>query len=520
MNSAVSCFARVRHSLLSALETSLKSKPPRAPCIGGQSPTSAPSLAFYFETLLPTTFKELGLIPQLQKALDDAGYEHPTEIQTQTIPLALDGVDILGCAQTGTGKTAAFALPILDFISSELGKAAPRRPFALILAPTRELALQIGASFNTYARYLKIRTTVVFGGVNQHSQVLSMQKGCEVLVATPGRLLDLMQQGYIDLSHLEVFVLDEADHMLDLGFLPDLKRIVRELPEKRQSLFFSATLAPEVSTFAKTLLVDPVSVTVTPEPQNVVKIEQRLERVERSDKPERLCEVLSSDDVRLALVFTQTKHSANQVEKRLRQHGIRAGAIHGNKSQNNRQRTLEDFRCGKINVLVATDIAARGIDIDDVTHVINYDLPKDPANYVHRIGRTGRAGRSGKAITFFTSEQRSEVKVIIRLAGLTGSELPDLGEDTRGPSRPPKRHDSRPRSNSRGGSNGKRKRPAQGGSSSSQRSRSFEGSRSSEGSRSAEGPRQSSGSRPRPGFGSSHLKPKPKSNRRRTLSRV
>lgn len=405
-----------------------------------------------------TTFKDLGLIAPLQRALDDAGYERPTEIQAQTIPQALEGRDILGCAQTGTGKTAAFALPILDYISSELDRAAPGKPFALVLAPTRELALQIGASFNTYARHLKIRTSVIFGGVNQYSQVQALQRGCEILVATPGRLLDLMQQGYVDLSRLEVFVLDEADHMLDLGFLPDLKRIVRTLPKERQSLFFSATLAPEISEFAKTLLYEPVIVTVAPEPKNVVKIQQHIELVERSDKPERLRDVLTNTNIRLALVFTQTKRSADQVERRLRQQGIRAAAIHGNKSQSNRQRTLEDFRSGRIHVLVATDVAARGIDIDDVTHVVNYDLPKDPANYVHRIGRTGRAGRTGTAITFYTSEQRSEMKTIVRLAGLQGGDPADADWD-----KPVRRSNpSRESSRRNGGWSHKRKRTSQG----------------------------------------------------------
>ncbi|MCA9104664.1 MAG: DEAD/DEAH box helicase [Pirellulaceae bacterium] len=379
-----------------------------------------------------TTFKELGLIAPLQRALDDSRYEHPTEIQARAIPPALEGRDILGCAQTGTGKTAAFVLPTLDYIASQLGRAASGKPFALILAPTRELAIQIGKSIDTYGRHLKIRSAVIYGGVHQSSQVRAMHRGAEILVATPGRLLDLMQQGFIDLSRIEVFVLDEADHMLDMGFLPDLKRIIQHLPRQRQSLFFSATLDAEVSEFAKSLLFEPVSVTVTPKPEKKGKIEQHLVLVAAAEKPHRLHEILTGSDIHLALVFTRTKRSANQVEKRLREQGVRAAAIHGNKSQANRQRTLEDFRRGQIQVLVATDVAARGIDVCNVTHVVNYDLPADPDNYVHRIGRTGRAGKDGTAITFYTADQHRELQTISRLSGIPFEGL----EPTRSEKRP------------------------------------------------------------------------------------
>jgi ATP-dependent RNA helicase RhlE len=385
-----------------------------------------------------TTFKELGLIAPLQRALADTGYEHPTEIQSRAIPQALQGFDVLGCAQTGTGKTAAFVLPILDYVGDQLGKASPGKPFALILAPTRELAIQIGKSIDTYGRHMKLRASVVYGGVNQFSQVRAMQRGSEILVATPGRLLDLMQQGHIDLQRLEVFVLDEADRMLDMGFLPDLKRIIQCLPDERQSLFFSATLAPEVTELAKTLLYEPVVVNVTPKTRSVEKIKQQMVLVTPGEKHGRLTEVLSSDEMRLALVFTRTKRSANQLERKLKQQGVEAAAIHGNKSQATRQRTLEAFRRGHVKVLVATDVAARGIDVNNVSHVVNYDLPTDPESYMHRIGRTGRAGAEGIAITFYTSDQRSDLRAIERFAGLASHEPEEGGSGKPGRQRGPR----------------------------------------------------------------------------------
>lgn len=362
-------------------------------------------------------FNELNLIAPLQRALSEEGYRTPTAIQAQTIPAALDGLDVLGCAQTGTGKTAAFALPILDTLGGERARAIPNCPLALILAPTRELAIQIGASFETYGRHLPIRTAIVFGGVSMHHQIRALDRGAQILVATPGRLLDLMNQGYIDLTRLEVFVLDEADRMLDMGFLPDLKKIIRCLPERRQSLFFSATMPSNIAQLSSQLLTDPVRVNVTPKSRRIDQIEQQVLLVTSGEKRTTLLEVLEGEGTDSVIVFTRTKRTANHVEKHLRQAGVEAAAIHGNKSQNVRQRVLEGFRNGKVRVLVATDVAARGIDVAGVTHVINFDLPTDPESYVHRIGRTGRAGAEGIAISFCTPEQISDLRPIEQLVG-------------------------------------------------------------------------------------------------------
>ncbi len=373
------------------------------------------------------TFDELELIPGLQRAVAEEKYETPTPIQAKTIPAALEGRDILGCAQTGTGKTAAFALPILDLLGGEKQKAVPNQPQALVLAPTRELAIQIGESFETYGKYLGLRHVLVYGGVKQGNQVRALNRGAHVLVATPGRLLDLMNQGHIDLSHLEVFVLDEADRMMDMGFLPDLKRIIQKLPSDRQSLFFSATLPPKIVELAQRLLKDPVSVNVTPKSSSVKRIDQRVLYVDRNTKQSMLRQVLSADDVERAIVFTRTKRGANVVVTKLVKSGITAAAIHGNKSQNARQRALEEFREKKIQVLVATDVAARGIDIDGVTHVINYDLPMEPEAYVHRIGRTGRAGAEGIALSFCTTAELADLRAIEKLIG---HKIPVVGGQT------------------------------------------------------------------------------------------
>lgn len=363
------------------------------------------------------TFEELDLIAPLQRALADVNYETPTPVQSSTIPTALLGRDVLGCAQTGTGKTAAFALPILNHLGKRARKAMPRRPFVLVLAPTRELAIQIHASFETYGKHLRLRQALVYGGVSQVNQVRTLNRGAHILVATPGRLLDLMQQGYIDLSDLDVFVLDEADRMLDMGFLPDLKRIIKQLPDQRQSLFFSATLPKKIIELSQRLLTNPVNVDVTPESTTVQKIDQQVVFVERSGKQELLKRTLRADGVERALVFTKTKRSANVVAKQLERGGIKAAAIHGNKSQNARQRALEAFRSKQVQVLVATDVAARGIDIDGITHVVNYDLPVEPEGYVHRIGRTGRAGAEGVALSFCCSGERRELQAIEQLIG-------------------------------------------------------------------------------------------------------
>lgn len=361
------------------------------------------------------TFSELELIDPLHRALADEAYTTPTPIQAQTIPAALEGRDVLGCAQTGTGKTAAFALPILNRLGTSGRRAEPNRPQALILAPTRELAIQIGASFATYGKHLKLRQSLVYGGVSQVNQVRSLDRGGHILVATPGRLLDLMNQGYIDLSRLEVFVLDEADRMLDMGFLPDLKKIIAALPQKRQSLFFSATMPPKIVELSQRLLTDPVSVNVTPKSTSVKRIQQQVLFVDRSEKQEILRQLLALDDVERAIVFTRTKRGANVVAEKLLRAGITAVAIHGNKSQNARQRALESFRKQEVRVLVATDVAARGIDIDGITHVVNFDMPVEAESYVHRIGRTGRAGADGIALSFCTSEEYDELLAIEKL---------------------------------------------------------------------------------------------------------
>jgi ATP-dependent RNA helicase RhlE len=363
------------------------------------------------------TFDELDLIPALQRALAEEQYSTPTPIQAKTIPAALMGRDILGCAQTGTGKTAAFALPILNRLGSKSRKATPHLPKVLVLAPTRELAIQIGDSFETYGRHLGLKVALVYGGVGQGKQVQAMESGVHILVATPGRLLDLMNQEQIELSRLEVFVLDEADRMLDMGFLPDLKRIIKELPRQRQSLFFSATMPPKIIELAQQLLSDPVSVNVTPKQTSVERIEQQVMFVEKGDKVALLRQILSGDDVERAIVFTKTKHGANGLTEKLARRGIISMAIHGNKSQGARQRALEAFRSGSIRVLVATDVAARGIDIDGVSHVINFDLPTEPESYVHRIGRTGRAGADGIALTLCGAAERGDLRIIERLIG-------------------------------------------------------------------------------------------------------
>ncbi len=333
---------------------------------------------------------------------------------------------MLGCAQTGTGKTAAFALPILNRLGQRNRKATPNRPFVLVLAPTRELAIQINDSFSTYGRHLSIRQALIYGGVSQMNQVRALNRGAHIIVATPGRLLDLMEQGYVELDQLEVFVLDEADRMLDMGFLPDLQRIISQLPEQRQSLFFSATMPPKIIQLSQRLLVDPVSVNVTPKVTSLKQIEQRVVHVETSGKQALLQKILLDEDVNRAIVFTKTKRGANMVAEKLVRSGIKATAIHGNKSQNARQRALDAFRRNRVQVLVATDVAARGIDIDGITHIVNFHIPIEPDVYVHRIGRTGRAGAAGIALSFCSSGERSELRAIEQLIGQKIPVVPNL----------------------------------------------------------------------------------------------
>jgi ATP-dependent RNA helicase RhlE len=361
-------------------------------------------------------FKELALIEPILKALTEEGYTQPTPIQEQSIPILLERRDLLGCAQTGTGKTAAFAIPILQVLHQQ--KQTHRGPGtvkALILTPTRELAIQIDESFSAYGKYCNVSHTVIFGGVSQHNQTQAMRRGIDVLVATPGRLLDLMSQGYIDLRYLEIFVLDEADRMLDMGFIHDVKRVIAKLPAKRQTLFFSATMPPEIQKLSQVLLHNPGKVEVTPPSSTVDMIEQRLYFVDKASKPSLLLDILKDSDIKSVLVFTRTKHGADKLVKILHKSNITAAAIHGNKSQNNRQNALNGFKNYELRVLVATDIAARGIDIDALSLVINYELPDVPETYVHRIGRTGRAGASGVAITFCDADERTELRDIQRL---------------------------------------------------------------------------------------------------------
>jgi ATP-dependent RNA helicase RhlE len=359
----------------------------------------------------------MDLFAPLKRALSDQNYQQPTPIQAKTIPPAIEGADILGCAQTGTGKTAAFALPILDYLGHDKPSAQPNRPAVLVLAPTRELAIQIGDSFRTYGKHMKFRQALVYGGVGQNEQVKALRRGVHVLIATPGRLQDLMDQGHVKLNGIEIFVLDEADRMLDMGFLPALKRIIATLPEKKQSLFFSATLPPKIRALAARLLFNPVTITVESKTPTVERIKQSVRYAKRGNKLATLKDLLEKDNVTRAIVFTRTKHGANGLAKKLDRAEIPATAIHGNKTQNARQRALEEFRQNKVTVLVATDVAARGIDIDGVTHVINFDMPVDPESYVHRIGRTGRAGSDGIAISFCTEEELDELHAIEKLLG-------------------------------------------------------------------------------------------------------
>lgn len=362
-----------------------------------------------------TSFNDLGLIAPILKALQEEGYTHPTPIQEQAIPHLIKGRDLLGCAQTGTGKTAAFAIPILQELDKNRTDDKKRPIRNLILTPTRELAIQIGESFAAYGRHLQLRHTVIFGGVGQKPQTDALHRGIDIVVATPGRLLDLMQQGHIHLEKLEIFVLDEADRMLDMGFIHDVKKVIAKLPKKRQTLFFSATMPNEIAKLANSILTDPIKVEVAPQSTTAETIDQHLYFVDRTDKNKLLLHLLEGDKIKEALIFTRTKHGANKVVKILVQAGIGAEAIHGNKSQTARQNALKQFKEGKLRALVATDIAARGIDIDGLSHVINFDIPNIPETYVHRIGRTGRAGAEGRALSFCDHEEKDYLRDITRL---------------------------------------------------------------------------------------------------------
>ncbi len=393
------------------------------------------------------TFESLGLIEPILKALQNEGYTTPTPIQSQGIPIILDGTDLIGCAQTGTGKTAAFAIPIIqNLYNKKQNQQGKRNIKVLILTPTRELAIQIAESFGAYGKFAGLHHTVVFGGVGQHPQTVALRKGVDILIATPGRLLDLMNQGFVDLKTLEVFVLDEADRMLDMGFIHDVKKIISHLPQKRQTLFFSATMPPEIVKLSSSILTKPVKVEVTPQATTAQTVKQSLYFVEKGDKKNLLNHLLSDLSIERALVFTRTKHGANKVVKDLISKGIKAEAIHGNKSQSARQLALKNFKDKTTRVLVATDIAARGIDVDDLTHVINFELPNVAETYVHRIGRTGRAGASGTAISFCESEERAYLKDIQKLIGM---QIPTLTDKFYSSSIPAEREFERPADNFR-----------------------------------------------------------------------
>ena len=365
------------------------------------------------------TFDQLGLIEPLLKALQQEGYTTPTPIQQQAIPELLLEKDLLGCAQTGTGKTAAFAIPILQLLHKRKQQASQQNPFikVLVLTPTRELAIQIEESFRAYGRFTGLKQTVIFGGVSQQPQEQALRRGVDILIATPGRLIDLLNQGFVQLKHLEIFVLDEADRMLDMGFVHDVKRIITKLPVKRQTLFFSATMPPTIQALANTILHNPVKIEVTPASTTADTVQQTLYFVDKPEKRLLLNMILKDNDIKTALVFTRTKHGADKVVKDLHRSGVTAEAIHGNKSQNARQRALQNFKSQETRVLVATDIAARGIDIDELAYVINYDLPNIPETYVHRIGRTGRAGASGQAFSFCDAEEMEFLRDIQKLIG-------------------------------------------------------------------------------------------------------
>ncbi len=384
-------------------------------------------------------FNDLELIPELLHAIRDAGYVVPTPIQARAIPIVLKGRDLLGCAQTGTGKTAAFALPILQRLSKTSNnqtqsnngnnnkKQALRRIKVLVLSPTRELAIQIGESFSTYGKYTRLKSTVIYGGVGQNPQVHELQHGVDILVATPGRLLDLMEQGHINLNQVDVLVLDEGDRMLDMGFIHDVRRIVKKVPqEKRQTLLFSATIPREVIDLAKNILHDPVEINISPEKPTLDIIKQAVFIISKEKKQKLLEYLLADTTVSRALVFTRTKHGANRVVKNLQKRSINADAIHGNKSQTARQEALKNFRTGRIRVLVATDVASRGLDVDDISHIIQFDMPDVPETYLHRIGRTARAGAGGTAFAFCEESERQQLKDIEKLIRMRVKVIQDI----------------------------------------------------------------------------------------------
>lgn len=412
------------------------------------------------------TFEQLSLIPPILKALDKEGYTTPTPIQEGAIPVILEQKDVFGIAQTGTGKTAAFAIPMIQLLHKQMNHTnpTPRKIKALICTPTRELAIQIGESFASYGRYTDLMHTVIFGGVGQKQQTDKLRRGVDILVATPGRLLDLMQQGFVSLKDIQIFVLDEADRMLDMGFVHDIKRIIAKVPAQRQTLFFSATMPDEILKLANTILKNPVKIEVTPTSSTVDKIDQSIYFLKKENKRDLLVHLLKETSIYSALVFSRTKHGADKIVKHLHAAGLEAQAIHGNKSQNARQKALGEFKAGRLQVLVATDIAARGIDVDHLSHVINFDLPNEPETYVHRIGRTGRAGASGVAMSFCDAE---ECAYLFDIEKLTGKSIPVVQEHPHATVHAPSNHRASKPKRSRGrgkprGSFGGAKKPGAG----------------------------------------------------------
>lgn len=398
------------------------------------------------------SFTSLKLTDPILRSLKEEGYTHPTPIQSQAIPIALQGTDLLGSAQTGTGKTAAFAIPILQRLGSSHRPNHNRKIRSLIVTPTRELAIQIDESFQNYGRYTGLTSTVVFGGVNQKSQVKKLKSGVDILTATPGRLLDLMNQGHISLSDIEIFVLDEADRMLDMGFIHDIKKLLAVLPKKRQTLFFSATMPPEIVKLSNSILHNPRKIEITPESPTVEAIQQGIYFVDKGNKKKLLVDVLKDDRIRHALVFTRTKHGANKIVTLLNKKNINAEAIHGNKSQTARQRALGNFKNQTTSVLVATDIAARGIDVDELQYVINYEIPNVPETYIHRIGRTGRAGSDGTALSFCDAVEKDYLRDIEKLIGkkipvIEEHDFPLLDNNPPEPAKQQQRHSQNNRGN-------------------------------------------------------------------------
>ena len=410
------------------------------------------------ETFL-NSFNEFGLAEPILRALSEEKYVTPTPIQAKAIPLLVTGRDLIGIAQTGTGKTAAFALPILNRLAANRIRPERKTCRVLVLSPTRELSGQILDSFRTYGRHLRISSALAIGGVSMGAQVRALQNGVDVLVATPGRLLDLVQSNALRLGSIETFVLDEADRMLDMGFIVDIRKIIAKLPKERQTLLFSATMPQDIADLAKQMLRDPATVAVTPAATTVERIAQRIIHLDRGAKPTTLAEILRNEPVDRALVFTRTKHGADKVVRGLEKSGIRASAIHGNKSQGQRERVLADFRTGKVRTMVATDIAARGIDVDGISHVINFDLPNVPESYVHRIGRTARAGAEGVAISLCSSDELPFLRDIEKLIRMS---IPATGEVShqRGTPRPAQQHANNG-GNHRGGRNGRGKQRGQ-----------------------------------------------------------